>query len=164
VRPHARPAGRQTVGVQDINPELDSTDENSPPPEHELAGHAAVAGWLDTLCAAYAEDVRWSAPRRGVARRGRSPVVAYLARELAAMAEPRVNVLRHTSGATQSFHEFTVRFHLVAPGIEGVNLPLGAEIELERLRVLTHDGDGRIAVETCIETWTWLSDRQDPAG
>jgi hypothetical protein len=165
LRAAPRPAvARHTVRVQDINPELDATNQASPSPERELVGHAAVAGWLDTLCAAYAEDVRWSAPRRGVARRGRSTVVAHLAEELSAMAQPRVNVLRHTAGATQSFHEFTVRFHLVAPGIEGVNLPLGAEIELERLRVLTHDGDGRIAVETCIETWTWLSNRPDPAG
>jgi hypothetical protein len=139
---------RQTVGVQDLKPELDPTKPDPAPPARELVGHAALATWLDTLCAAYADDVRWSAPRRGVARRGRETVVAHLARELAAMGEPRVNVLRHTSGTTQSFHEFTVRFRLVAPGIEGVNLPLGAEIELERLRVLTHDGDGRVAVET----------------
>ena len=101
---------------------------------------------------AYAEDVRWSAPRRGVAFVGRTKVVTALVRELAAMADPRVNVLRHTTGTTQSFHEFTIRFHLVAPGIEGVNLPLGAEIELERLRVLTHDADGRI-VATAEHTW-----------
>ena len=68
-------------------------------------------------------------------------------------------MLRRCDGQAQSFHEFTIRFHLAAPGIEGVALPLGAEVELERLRVLTHDADGRVAVETCIETWTWLAPR-----
>ena len=123
----------------------------------ELVGPAGVAAWLDSLCAQYADDVRWSAPRRGVSSVGRERVVAALARELASMAEPRVCELRRCTGPTQSFHEFTIRFHLVAPGIEGVSLPTGAEVELERLRVLTHDDDGRIAVETCIETWTWLA-------
>ena len=154
----------QTVRVQNPNPDLLVTPEETPKASRELVGHAAVAAWLDTLCDCYADDVRWSAPRRGVAFAGRAQVVASLARELAAMSEPRVNVLRHTRGNTQSFHEFTIRFHMVAPGIEGVNLPLGAEIELERLRVLTHDGEGRVAVETCIETWTWLSARTPSAG
>ena len=154
----------QTVPVQNPNPDLLVTPEETPHAPRELVGHATVAAWLDSLCACYADDVRWSAPRRGVASAGRGNVVAALARELAAMSEPRVNVLRHTCGKTQSFHEFTIRFHLVAPGIEGVNLPLGAEIELERLRVLTHDGEGRVAVETCIETWTSLSARTASAG
>ena len=123
----------------------------------ELAGRAAVATWFDALCARYADDVRWTAPRRGIAIVGRGPVTAHLVRELAAMAEPRLSVLRCCDGAAQSFHEFTIRFHLAAPGIEGVALPLGAEVELERLRVLTHDAEGRVAVESCIETWTRLA-------
>ena len=160
-----RAAAPQTVVVQNPDPNLEVARPDAPTTTTlELAGQAAVAEWLDGLCASYAEDVRWSAPRRGVAFVGRARVVASLTRELAAMASPRINVLRHTTGATQSFHEFTLRFHLVAPGIEGVNLPLGAEIELERLRVLTHDGEGRVAVETCIETWTWLSARTPSAG
>lgn len=161
--PRTEPAS-QTVPVQTSNPDLLPAAGETTQAPRELVGHAAVAAWLDTLCGAYADDVRWSAPRRGVAFAGRASVVASLARELAAMSEPRVNVLRQTQGKTQSFHEFTIRFHLVAPGIEGVDLPLDAEIELERLRVLTHDGDGRIAVETCIETWTWLADRAHSAG
>ncbi|MCE3284415.1 MAG: hypothetical protein K0R70_671 [Steroidobacteraceae bacterium] len=127
--------------------------------EPELVGQAAVAAWLDGLCAQYTDDVRWSAPRRGVAYVGRARVEAALARELAAMTEPRVCVLRRSPGQAQSFHEFTIRFHLAAPGIEGVHLPLGAAVELERLRVLTHDMDGHVAVETCIETWTSLAPR-----
>jgi hypothetical protein len=155
----------QTVFVQNTDSDLGLANPAADSqPRRELVGHATVAAWLDTLCAAYADDVRWSAPRRGVAFVGRTSVVTALVRELAAMADPRVNVLRHTTGSTQSFHEFTIRFHLVAPGIEGINLPIGAEIELERLRVLTHAADGRIAVETCIETWTWLSARKPSAG
>ena len=162
--PRTAPASHTGL-VQTSNPDsAAATSDGTPQAPRELVGHATVATWLDTLCAAYADDVGWSAPRRGVAFVGRASVVASLARELAAMAEPRLNVLRHTQGKTQSFHEFTIRFHLVAPGIEGVNLPLGAEIELERLRVLTHDGAGRVAVETCIETWTWLSAGQHSAG
>lgn len=161
-RPAADP---HTVPVQNFTSDLAPTGPNDPSSApREVVGHPAVAAWFDTLAASYAEDVRWSAPRRGVALVGRAQVVSALARELASMAQPRVNVLRHTSGATQSFHEFTIRFHLVAPGIEGVNLPLGSEIELERLRVLTLDGERRIAVETCIETWTWLSARKQSTG
>ncbi|HET7202876.1 MAG TPA: hypothetical protein VFI92_05865 [Steroidobacteraceae bacterium] len=123
----------------------------------ELAGQAAVAAWLEALCASYADDVRWTAPRRGLAIAGRGPLTACLARELAAMADPRVCVLRRCDGQARSFHEFTIHFHLAAPGIEGVSLPLGTEVELERLRVLTHDAAGRVAVESCIETWTTLA-------
>ncbi|HET9692796.1 MAG TPA: nuclear transport factor 2 family protein [Steroidobacteraceae bacterium] len=124
--------------------------------QRELSGQPAVAAWLEALCARYAEDVRWTAPRRGIALVGRGRVMTHLARELAAMADPRVCVLRCCDGQTQSFHEFTIRFHLVAPGIEGVRLPVGAEVELERLRVLTHGPGGQVAAESCIETWTWL--------
>lgn len=107
----------------------------------------------------YADDVRWSAPRRGLAFAGRAAVLTYLASEFEAMEAPRLSELRRCEGPAQSFHEFTIRFRLVAPGIAGVHLPLGADVELERLRVLTHDSDGRVSVESCIETWTWLSGR-----
>jgi hypothetical protein len=122
----------------------------------DLAGQAAVAAWLEALCARYADDVRWTAPRRGLALVGREPVSAHLAQELAAMADPRLSVLRCCDGQGRSFYEFTLRFRL-AGGIEGVAVPLGAEVELERLRVLTHDPAGRVAEECCIETWTRLA-------
>lgn len=114
---------------------------------------------LEAEWVSYAEDVHWSAPRRGVALAGRAAVLEYLAGELDAMEAPRLSELRRCTGRAQSFHEYTLRFRLVAPGIVGVHLPLGAEVELERLRVLTHGPDGRVAVESCIETWTWLSGR-----
>jgi hypothetical protein len=72
------------------------------------------------------------------------------------MADPRLSVLRCCDGQGRSFYEFTLRFRL-AGGIEGVAVPLGAEVELERLRVLTHDPAGRVAEECCIETWTRLA-------
>jgi hypothetical protein len=121
-----------------------------------LHGTAALSAWLEAQCTGYAPDVRWSAPRRGVSLTGRSAVTGHLARELAAMAEPRLTVLRDCPGRTQSFYEFTIRFRLRTPGIEGLRLPAGSEVELERLRVLTHDGNGQVAVESCIETWTCL--------
>jgi hypothetical protein len=122
----------------------------------DLAGQAAVAAWLEALCARYADDVRWTAPRRGLVLVGREPVSAHLAQELAAMADPRLSVLRCCDGQGRSFYEFTLRFRL-AGGIEGVAVPLGAEVELERLRVLTHDPAGRVVEECCIETWTRLA-------
>lgn len=125
----------------------------------ERAGSAALRQWLDELCRDYASDVRWGAPRRGVHRTGRREVLAGLHAEQRAMAEPRLCVLRHTTGQPQRFHEFTIRFRLVAPGIEGVDLPIGTEVELERLRICTCDDMGRIVVEACIETWTQLDSR-----
>lgn len=124
--------------------------------DHELVGTNALSAWLEAQCAGYAADVRWSAPRRGVSLAGCAAVTGHLVRELAAMAEPRLTVLRHAPGRTQSFHEFTIRFRLLTPGIEGLRMPAGSEVELERLRVLTHGEDGRVAVESCIETWTCL--------
>lgn len=153
-------AALHTAVVDTSNHDVGPTPgPDGPAVRSELFGQAAVAAWLDASCMHYTDDVRWCAPRRGVSFVGRTRVVAALARELAAMAEPRVCVLRHCPGQAQTFHEFTIRFHLLAPGIEGVHLPVGAEVELERLRVLTHDSGGRVAVETCIETWTWLATR-----
>ncbi len=151
----------RTLGVMDGS-EVESPQPPDATPDAlaarcELAGAAALAAWFDALCARYADDVRWVAPRRGLEINGRDRVVAHLSRELAAMAEPRLCVLRRCDGQVQSFHEFTIRFHLVAPGIEGVALPLGAEVELERLRVLTHDVEDRVTVESCIETWSRLA-------
>jgi hypothetical protein len=124
----------------------------------EFSGRDAMRAWLDRLAADYAEDVQWSAPRRGVTLRGRQAVIDYLAGEYEAMDDPRVCILRQAAGQqAQRFHEFTIRFRLATPGIEGVAYPPGADVELERLRVSTYDETCRIVVETCIETWTWLS-------
>ena len=149
--------------------------DGSKPPSHatgpaatsgaDLRGASAVAHWFEDLCAGYAADVRWSAPRRGLELVGRDRVVAQLARELACMDAPEVCVLRPCcDGDARAFHEYTVRFRLLAPGIERVPLPAGAEVELERLRVLTRDARGQVATETCIETWTWLAGTGVAAG
>jgi hypothetical protein len=160
----AIPGGPGTLTLAAVNepntvplPPDATADVSAPGGDH--TGREAVRARLEADWLRYAEDVRWSAPRRGVSLAGRAAVLQYLAGELDAMEAPRLSELRRCDGRAQSFHEFTIRFRLVAPGIEGVHLPLGADVELERLRVLTHDADGRIAGESCIETWTWLSGR-----
>src|SRR5512144_1191201 len=122
---------------------------------------ASVASLVATLVAAqvaeYAPDVRWSAPRRGLSLQGRTAVAGHLRAACAVMCNARVTPLRTCGGPVQSFDEFSVRFRLLPPGIDGLALPVHAEVELERLRVLTRDAAGRVVVETCVETWTWLS-------
>lgn len=118
---------------------------------------SAIATLVAAQIAEYAPDVRWSAPRRGLSLQGRTAVAGHLRAECAVMCNARVTPLRTCGGPVQSFDEFSVRFHLGPPGIEGLALPVHAEVELERLRVLTRDAAGLIVVETCIETWTWLS-------
>jgi hypothetical protein len=132
-------------------PARTATDE-----PREFAGSDALARWIDRLSLEYAPDVRWAAPRRGVVLRGRAAALAHLRAECATMEAPRVCVLRDAKGRSQRFHEFTIRFRLLPPGIDGVGHPAGADVELERLRVCTYDESCRIVVETCIETWTWL--------
>jgi hypothetical protein len=122
----------------------------------EVVGRDALRLWVERLTADYAADVRWSAPRRGLSLRGRAAVADQLRAEWQAMASPRLCVLRDARGRAQRFHEFTIRFRLDAPGIDGLDFPVGAEVELERLRIVTCDDACRIVAETCIETWSWL--------
>ena len=104
----------------------------------------------------YADDVQWSAPRRNLVLQGRESVARQLAAEYSAMSDVRITPLRESGGGAQGFHEFSVRFRLLEPGIAGVSIPPGAEVELERLRVLTRDVDGRVVSEMSVVTWTWL--------
>ena len=152
-------ACRHTASVNRIHtPDAGIPASATPDELPEFAGRDALRVWLDGLTADFADDIRWSAPRRGVSRRGRRAALEYLEAEIRAMDQPRVCVLRRTSGQrAQHFHEFTIRFRMASPGIEGVGFPPGAEVELERLRVSTYDEACKIVVETCIETWTWLS-------
>lgn len=133
----------------------------APTAEPSIADAGAIESALATLVAAqvaeYAPDVRWSAPRRGLSLQGRAAVARHLRAECAVMCNARVTPLRTCGGPVQSFDEFSVRFRLLPPGLDGLALPVHAEVELERLRVLTRDAAGRVVVETCIETWTWLS-------
>jgi hypothetical protein len=154
----ARGSRRTLALVNQTRPTEALTPAGTAPDEpREFAGSDALLSWLDRLTLEYAPDVRWSAPRRGVVLRGRDAVLAHLREECRAMEAPRVCVLRDAKGPSQRFHEFTIRFRLQPPGIDGVGHPEGADVELERLRVCTYDESCRIVVETCIETWTWLS-------
>jgi hypothetical protein len=120
------------------------------------ATEPALAPFFAAQVGQYADDVQWSAPRRNLVLQGRESVARHLAAEYSAMSDVRITSLRESNGGAQGFHEFSVRFRLVEPGIVGVSIPPGAEVELERLRVLTRDPDGRVVSEMSVETWTWL--------
>jgi hypothetical protein len=112
-------------------------------------------GLIGQFRAAYAPDVCWKAPRRGVAWIGRDQVVAGLLREAAAMREARFHRVRQSTRDGQIIDEFSVCFTYEGTGIENVALPAGAAVELERLRILTLAND-LVTGETVIETWTVL--------
>jgi len=122
----------------------------------ETATDAGLTPFFAAQVDQYADDVQWSAPRRNLVLQGRESVARQLAAEFSAMSDVRITPLRESSGGAQGFHEFSVRFRLVEPGIPGVSIPPGAEVELERLRVLTRDPEGRVVSEMSVETWTWL--------
>jgi hypothetical protein len=122
--------------------------------------HAAHAALTD-LCALYAPTVHWSAPRRGLAIDGREQVTATLVREAGSMQIIDFSRVRRIADSSKIIDEFAVRFIYSGTGIEGVELAAGAQVELERLRLLTLR-DGAVEAETCIETWTVLSSRHAP--
>lgn len=122
------------------------------PAPGDLDGLRTVIATLRDL---YVEDVRWTAPRRGIEWVGRETVIRNLLREAASMHEPRFTSLRRRSCGAQVFDEYAVRFVLAGDGIDGVELRRGDHVELERLRILTIV-EGRITVESCIETWSVL--------
>lgn len=115
-------------------------------------------GLIEEFRASYALDVIWTAPRRGVRWCGRDNVVAQLLREAAAMQALVFTRLRRSSGEAQIIDEFVARFTYGGEGIENVHLPAGADIELERVRILTLS-DNQVTQETAIETWTVLGAR-----
>ena len=145
-----RPAG-QTADVDMNDPAAHET-----PTAAEQAAKPGLAPFFAAQVDQYADDVQWSAPRRNLVLQGRESVARQLAAEYSAMSDVRITSLRESAGGAQAFHEFSVRFKLVEPGIAGVSIPPGAEVELERLRVLTRDSDGRVVSEMSVETWTWL--------
>lgn len=104
----------------------------------------------------YAPEVVWRAPRRSIVWRGRTEVLANLRRESAAMQALQLTPLRRSVNSSQIIDEFSARFIYGGSGIDGIDLPPGAHVELERLRILAFI-DGLVAGETCIETWTVLS-------
>ncbi len=116
-------------------------------------------GLIDAFRASYAPNVIWDAPRRGVSWMGRDQVVTKLLREAAAMQGVRFTRLRQNMGDAQIIDEFVARFTYSGEGIENVDLPAGAEVELERLRILTLAND-LVTLETAIETWTVLDPKR----
>jgi hypothetical protein len=115
-----------------------------------------TAEFLARAQAQYAPDVRWTAPRRGLAIRGREALVAHLAIEAAAMGSPELQPLRRSTGGARAVEESVIRFVYAGRGIAGLGVPAGTRVELGRVRVLELDG-GRIVAETCIETWSPLA-------
>lgn len=113
--------------------------------------HGLIAG----VRAQYAPGVIWEAPRRGITWIGRDAVLAHLLREAAAMQDLQFTRLRQSVGDAQIIDEFVVRFRYTGEGIDRVGLQAGAEVELERLRILTL-ASGLVTLETAIETWTVL--------
>jgi hypothetical protein len=111
------------------------------------------------LCAAfrasYAADVIWEAPRRAVTWQGRDLVVEKLLHEAASMQGLQFSRLRQSAHDLQVIDEYVVRFTWSGNGIENLDLPAGAQVELQRLRILTLAGD-LVIRETAIETWTAL--------
>lgn len=105
----------------------------------------------------YAPDIVWTAPRRNVHWIGRDAVVANLLREAAAMQGLTFTRLRRSTAEGQVIDEFVARFvYRAGERIENVELPAGAAIELERVRILTLDPQQRVFRENVIETWTVL--------
>ncbi len=146
--PTLRPVGNRPMTTEAAV----SATLTAPPAPTDLDGLRACVESLRDL---YAEDVRWIAPRRGIEWVGRETVIRNLLREAASMREPRFTPLRRNQCGQQVFDEYAVRFVFDGDGIEGIVLHPGDPVELERLRILTI-ADGRIAVETCIETWSVL--------
>lgn len=103
----------------------------------------------------YAPDVVWEAPRRGIVWSGRDQVLAGLLREAAAMGDLCHTQVRLAVRDGQVTDEFVARFTCRGAGIERMDLPQGARVELVRLRILSIE-DGLVTQETAIETWTLL--------
>ncbi len=111
---------------------------------------------IEGFRASYAPDIVWTAPRRGVSWSGRGEVVANLLREAAAMQALAFTRVRRSASDDKVIDEFVARFRYAGQGIENVQLPAGAMVELERVRILTLAGN-QVTMESAIETWTVLT-------
>lgn len=137
------PRRPDTAGMQD--------SPGKPPPLSLDFPLALIEGFR----ASYSPDIVWTAPRRGVSWSGRDEVVANLLREAAAMQALAFTRVRRNVNDDQIIDEYVARFRYAGQGIENVQLPAGAMVELERLRILTMAGN-LVARESAIETWTVL--------
>jgi hypothetical protein len=106
--------------------------------------------------ASYAPGVVWAAPRRGLTWVGRDKVVEKLLREAAAMQGLQFTRLRQSAFEGQVIDEFVARFTYSGEGIDNLDMPAGAQVELQRLRILALE-DALVVTETAIETWTPLA-------
>jgi hypothetical protein len=104
----------------------------------------------------YASFVVWHAPRRGLVWRGRDEVQAGLEREAAAMHAACLIRLRRASIRPLVLEEVIKQFDYLGDPLDQLSLPVGARVELLRLRVLTHV-NRQIVAETSFETWSVLS-------
>jgi hypothetical protein len=126
------------------------------PPSLSSATHLDLPYALATgLQSGYAPDVVWAAPRREVIWVGREQVVHKLLQEAAAMQGLQFTRLRQNACDSRVIDEFVARFTYAGTGIDRLDAPAGARMELQRLRILTL-ADGLVKLETAIETWTAL--------
>jgi hypothetical protein len=103
----------------------------------------------------YCADVSWSAPARGIERRGREEVIAHLLREAGGMRDPEFTCLRRSGNDQRLIDEFAVRFVYTGEGLERAPIGTGDLVELKRVRILDLK-DGKVSGETCIENWSIL--------
>jgi len=103
----------------------------------------------------YTADVHWSAPGRGIERRGREEVIAHLLREAGGMRDPEFTCLRRSGNDRQLIDEFAVRFVYTGEGLERAPIEAGDLVEVKRVRILELT-DGKVSSETCIENWSIL--------
>jgi SnoaL-like domain len=117
-----------------------------------LDAHSDFVGALREL---YTADVRWSAPGRGIERKGREEVIAHLLREAGGMRDPEFTCLRRSGNDRQLIDEFAVRFVYTGEGLDRAPIQAGDLVECKRVRILELT-DGKVSGETCIENWSVL--------
>jgi len=115
----------------------------------------AYPSFLGAARELYANNVKWTAPARGIERVGREEVIRNLLREAGAMQEPDYTALRRCVTERQIIDEYAIRFVYAGQGIDNAPAERGDFVELKRVRILELSS-GRIAAETCIENWTVL--------
>lgn len=131
---------------------MPSIAEKTVSPDVNLQPHCA---FILSARALYTENVLWAAPCRGITCSGREQVIRHLLREASAMHSPEFTVLRRSSAETQVVDEYVVRFTYTGEGIENAPISGGELVELKRVRIMELAA-GRVAKETCIETWSVL--------
>lgn len=132
---------------------MSRSDARIDTPVRPSGAEASRFFWSDP--SAYAPDVKWLAPARGLELTGREAVLGHLRREASGLKEPEFTSLRRSSGERYVIDEFAVRFLYGGEGLEGAPIHPGDFVELHRVRILEL-AQGLITTETCIENWTVL--------